>query len=705
MQHLVNGTHVMLQLLITLLLSRLHMLQRQAAELRKRLRLARVQKQRDDVEREAVTDVLSHKEKLLKLDESLEGKLTHTSRRVVKRADKSMAQMMRDDEEKLQELEAAQARRAAVRARKRALQADEKHLTKAERQHLKLQREHALLLAKIHQLRKNLPSSYENGFVGGAGNIAVASRGAARKGVVLDVVGPDSSQQLAQLDHAAAASRKLSPDAKSAYAHKLAQAEAILGQARALAYGILQKGRIAGRAESDVADVDKDLEKIAKILKDRAMQVVLTGQSGDEELHRQQLRQLVDEAVVRADMVLSTGAAGARGLEREMQELRVSVEDRPGSGVAPSRGNEQELRTLLAQEHSRKGRLRQAMSALHKHLRAGPRAPRSLLKKTEAALERSGDYVVALHPRPVLLGKKGKGSVRGSDGAQQHAEEAGEPEWQRELKSVQNPDLLSERSDSTQVLSREGELDEDKALKSDVSALVDATRTGDVKQYDAMLKAAIKKSEKKLAGFEAAQGSEAHAVAGELASADKVFAARRARKPASAVRDAMASAQRIEKQLHIKFDKKGSIYELSPGPAAAAARHGKHYIPGLGNIHKDNGLISALFKHHRMPVAQVEALEQPKLHKLSKRTRARLTNHGVFKPKGVRRRFSAKEPDAWHIVGKDADAALADGSSVGKDVAEVTGWALKGLTTDADTRQANGVTDPDIKANSLWHYV
>jgi len=128
--------------------------------------------------------------------------------------------MMRDDEEKLQELEAAQARRAAIRARKRALQADEKHLTKAERQHLKLQREHALLLAKIHQLRKNLPTSYENGFVGGAGNIAVASRGAAKKGVVLDVVGPDSSQQLAQLDHAAAASRKLSPDATTSPSEK-----------------------------------------------------------------------------------------------------------------------------------------------------------------------------------------------------------------------------------------------------------------------------------------------------------------------------------------------------------------------------------------------------------------------------------------------------------------------------------------------------
>lgn len=670
-------------------------LQRQAVELRKRLQVTREQNKQDAVEKEAVTDVLSHKEKLLKLDESLEGKLTHKTGRVVKRADESMTQMMRDDEDKLRGLEAAQARRAAARARKRALHSDEKHLTKAERQHLELEREHALLLAKIHQLRKNLPSAYENGFVRGSGDKVVARRGAG-----LHVVGSDSSEELAQLDHVPAGARTLAPGAKIAYAHKLAHAESILGQARALANGIMLKGRSSGRADSDVAEVDRNLEGIAKILKDRAMQVVLNGRSDDEELHRQTLHHLVEEAVDKADRVLQTGAAGARGLEREMQALRADLEEHPEPGVAASE-KERELRALLAQEHGRTSKLRKAMSSLHQHLH-GQRTP-ELLKKTEAALEGSGNYVVALHPRATLLGEKGeKGSVR--EARRRHAGKEGESDWKRRLKSVEDPDLLSESSDSTQVLSKEGELDEDRALKSDVSALVDDTRAGDVKQYDAMLKAAIQKSERKLAGFEAAQGSESHAIAGELASADRVFSGERPRKPASAVRDAMASARRIEKQLHIKFDRKGAIYQLAK-PTVAKTVRGKHYIPGLGKIHKDNGLISAIFKHHRLPLSKVEALEEPKIHKLSKRTRARLTNHGIFKPKGVRRRFTAKEPDAWRIVDKDADAALSDGSDVGRDVAQVTGWALKGLTTDADTRQPTGLADPDAKANSLWHYV
>ena len=108
-----------------------------------------------------------------------------------------------------------------------------------------------------------------------------------------------------------------------------------------------------------------------------------------------------------------------------------------------------------------------------------------------------------------------------------------------------------------------------------------------------------------------------------------------------------------------------------------------------------------LFTHHRVPLARAEAMEAPKLHKLSARTRSRLTDHAVFKPKGVRRVMSRREPNAWHIVDKDADTALEDGSEVGTDVAEATGSLFAGLTTGADSRKASG----DAKSNSLWHYV
>jgi len=107
-----------------------------------------------------------------------------------------------------------------------------------------------------------------------------------------------------------------------------------------------------------------------------------------------------------------------------------------------------------------------------------------------------------------------------------------------------------------------------------------------------------------------------------------------------------------------------------------------------------------LWKHHWVPLAQVEALEVPKFHTLSKRTHTRLTDHGVFKAQGVLRRMTSARPSMWGIVHTDVITALADATDVGKDVSEAKGWALKRLTSRADTRKASG----DTKAN-LWHYV
>jgi hypothetical protein len=177
-----------------------------------------------------------------------------------------------------------------------------------------------------------------------------------------------------------------------------------------------------------------------------------------------------------------------------------------------------------------------------------------------------------------------------------------------------------------------------------------------------------------------------------------VFAEAPREKRANAVSNAMRAAKRIEHTLHLKFDQKGDIFESSAPPAEKAA-HGKHYIPGLGNVHKDNGLIAALFKHDRVPVAKAEAMEAPKILQLSKRTHARLTDHAVFHRKGVVRRETLKQPSAWRMVDHDADKAILDGSVVGKDVAEVTGSLFQGLTNDSRKRSG------DAKANSLWHYI
>jgi len=673
----------------------LNRLRRQAAQLRVRLHKVHEEKKQQALEESAMSHVEAHEEKMLKLDEGIEQKLTHKTKRGIKRADYSMAHMIKDDEAKLYKLEVQQEHRNIAQARRHARVSGMQHLSMVEQKHLTLEHDHALLLAKIHQLSKNLPQSYH-----------VVS-GEASAHADLQVLSADDSEKLVQLDDTSVRASVLSSRGKVEYAGKLAHAEQLLAQARTLSQNIVAKSKHSGSDQSlgaltlqqydsrshqaDVAKLDTDLEGIANVLKDRALHVVLDGKIADESLHMQQLHTLMDAAVAHADIVLGKGGR-ASGLEQVLHQLRNGVEEHATTHHVRNTPREQVLRSLLAAEKHRKSKLRQAMTSLHKHVRSR----NTLMQATEAALERSGDYVQPLHARAVLLPRR---HAHARDGVR--AERKDEAEWQKDLKMASSPDLLSDSSDSTNVLSLEGTAAENKALKTDISALVDATQHSDVKQYDGMLKAAIKKSEKKLSAFEAAQGSESSEVLGDLAHADHVFASTRTSSPENAVHVAMESAKRIEKQLHLKFDHKGSIYQLVKPARKALKKHGKHYIAGLGNVDKDNGLISQLWKHHRVPLAQVEALEVPKLHTLSKRTHARLTDHGVFKAQGVLRRMTAAEPSAWGIVHTDADTALADGTDVGKDMAEATGWALKGLTSRADTRQASG----DAKANSLWHYV
>jgi hypothetical protein len=89
----------------------LRRLQWQAARLRARLRAREEERKRKEakeiLEKDALSHVLSHKEKLLKLDEKLAHKLSHKTKRGLKRADTSMTRMIQDDEAKLKALEAA----------------------------------------------------------------------------------------------------------------------------------------------------------------------------------------------------------------------------------------------------------------------------------------------------------------------------------------------------------------------------------------------------------------------------------------------------------------------------------------------------------------------------------------------------------------------------------------------------------------------
>ncbi len=57
----------------------------------------------------------------------------------------------------------------------------------------------------------------------------------------------------------------------------------------------------------------------------------------------------------------------------------------------------------------------------------------------------------------------------------------------------------------------------------------------------------------------------------KLGCMEQVFAKTRVRKQENAVRDAMLAAKRIEKQLHLKFAKNGSPYEIVKAPGATTA--------------------------------------------------------------------------------------------------------------------------------------
>jgi len=90
----------------------LRRLQLQATRLRARLRAKQMERKKEEkhemLEEDALSHVLSHKEKLLRLDETLEHKLSHKTTRGLKRADTSMTHMIQDDEARLRTLEAAQ---------------------------------------------------------------------------------------------------------------------------------------------------------------------------------------------------------------------------------------------------------------------------------------------------------------------------------------------------------------------------------------------------------------------------------------------------------------------------------------------------------------------------------------------------------------------------------------------------------------------
>ena len=649
---------------------------------------------------DALSHTISHKEKLLRLDERLQHRLTHTSKTIMKRADEGIATMISDDENKLHSLERAQARDKAARRQTKLKAEWAGQRSAAQKEHLRLERQHALLLAKIHELKRHLASSYYNGDVANKRVLAAVDTELGEGGAR----GNAREQELSQIDAGETArSGVLSPRDKQAYARQLARAEQLLVQARSMA----QSANL--RHDKGVAAIEKDLGSIALVLDERAQSMLENGLERDEELHVQRLRELVDAAVARANHLLGKRA---RGFGVLLRKLRHAAEQHPGTHVSrdgrlrhPSKVVQQRK-----EEEWRLARLRRAMRRLHAHGARQPpvRETTSLLKTTSAALERSGDYVPALHARPAEL--QGD-TVHAQARIGRRAAQGVEAQWKRDMALARSPDLLSEKPDSTDVLSLEGEADEDAALKTDVSALVEATRHKDTAAYDAMLKAAIAKSDAKLAAFEASQRLDAGAVSADLAGADNVFSGSgqgSAHQKGNAVREAMKSAQRIEKQLHIRFDRRGHVdHVATPSPP----RHGKHYIAGLGNIHKDNGLIAGLFKHHRVAASKVQAMaaRETAVRAQSKRTHARLTDHAVFKPKGVRRAVSTSiEPSAWGLVHNEATDVVAEGSSVGKDLAgvvdavgDVTSDLTSGLTQQADSRDANSPSS----ANSLWRYV
>jgi cytidylate kinase len=318
-------------------------------------------------------------------------------------------------------------------------------------------------------------------------------------------VQPDAdTEELAQIDYRSPGHGAvlLSATAKLEYAEKLAAAEQLLAEAHRLADGLLPaKPNQHARTDGDVGKIKEDLAGIANVLKDRALHVVLDGKSVDEELHHQQLHELVNAAAAHAEIVLGRGSTtGATALEHVLEEVRDSAEQHPSTSSSSSR-REQVLRKLVAQEANRKKHSNMDLAIIRRDNRTGQRSagglqhltPAEVLQETEEALERSGDYVqplhaatdVALPTETTAFKRSGLGQavhkplasnggapglgVHARDGKRTQREE--EAQWKKDLEMVGSPDLLKTR-DRSDVLSMEGKADENEALKTDISALV-----------------------------------------------------------------------------------------------------------------------------------------------------------------------------------------------------------------------------------------
>jgi hypothetical protein len=696
-------------------------LEKQAAELRARLEAKRKAQRAADAARamreKGLENTLAEKEKLLR---EVQGNYTPLKKRLaqgMKRADTSLERALAADEAKLAEVQrsraelSARAKVASVTAKERALEAKhakleatvgelEKHVdarAPAARRdargdlNVQLSRRDDLLRT-IAQLRERL--THREAKFGKEAHSVPSEFQAAPAG---------SDQMLAQLP---ARSAKLSEMEKATEAEQLAEAEQLIARAQALATQ-LEAHKLETRVEHASQGIHRRLSEVSKVLHARAAIILEDGTVAATEEGRRTALHLLHEAEKAAEFVHRQarwgGRSDAAALEQDLKGLAplvdpvdAAADESAAPPPAMHRAAEQQAEQAAEQrervardaaaveakvqaEESAKqtleARLRGAIKAL-KARRAAARAAagtpvgaaldplEQAYVRDEQALYKSGDFLPPLAP-------KLPAAVVGKDAAAEQAQDA----------LVQ-----AGEAGTTGGVDSESQL-----LRNDVSALVSATKVADPEQYDAMLQAAIHRNEQQLSKFGKAQRVASKAIDSSLSGADGVFsdsgAAGTTAMGSDAVREAIASAKRIEKDMHIVFAKPLSHDEAKAkaerAARAAAAKRATEirkgeYVPGIGRVHSEgrDSLERELWDHHRVPAATAEAIAGQVVPIASARGLhpARLDDSGEFiGAHAARVKTNTRQPSGWQVAAHELKQGESLGSELGKLVSSIGG--------------------------------
>uniref|UniRef100_A0A7S4K5A0 Uncharacterized protein n=1 Tax=Guillardia theta TaxID=55529 RepID=A0A7S4K5A0_GUITH len=650
-------------------------LQIKARELRKELK-TRAEHERD--EQLALLHTLEHKKKLLMEDEQIEKQQESRSNSDLTRADGELSRSLQDDLIKLHNLEAMQ----TFLDTKKAKKANLKQLSNEQIRHDKLVEQHDLLIAKIKALQHHL-----------RGIRVAPNKDNEAENSLID---PSLQDKLKDLKSAGHKQEAMSPSSLGDVQRRIKTAAKLISDAR-----YILASRADAKTEHEPAVISarsnlrKDLDAMETVLLSLTRRS-LDGDNAGKQL-AMKLEKLVDQAMVETDILLdSHDKSHVEGqlMKTEMSDVQRLLESSSLFGpLATKQSLKSSSKIKSASSLGLKGKREEAAAShdIPKSQRDklasidNTMTRKRALKLAETALQGSVDYLKRLDPKAPSLADVSSSSYSKwqEKSAVSHAKLLA---MRRKLKG-----LLRNVLDTKDLNSRQ-----DRELNADIATLLSVTSAADPKEYDKMLKQAIKQNENVLSSFKDAETSADRNINDELLTADSVFSdvPEKRKVKDNEVQEAMRAAHEIEQKMHLVFPQ-GKELKM---PSVPKHRPG-NYIPGIGLVHKQQSFLSELWKHHRVPISEAERRMDPTSAHLRVSTGPRLNDDGSLKVKSAGGPAGGVEPSGWAVAQRSARSAMKDGKEVGRAFENAMGWALNGIATDRHSRATGS------SGNSLWKYI